>query len=94
MRMIHKQQFRLTDYVNLELPRNAKLLAFQEQGGLPTIWYEFPEPNQSNPTFSTVIRRFWIIGTGNSFTEDEDLKYFGTWQFSNGMVWHLYEDVR
>lgn len=89
MRIIHKAVLKLTDHVNLDLPRKAQILAFQEHHGEPVIWYMF-----NDAYVGTEERRFWIIGTGNSFTANSSLEYFGTWQFSNGLVWHLFEDVR
>lgn len=93
MRVIHKVNTNLTDYVNLYLPHDAKILSFQEQKGLPTIWYEF-EDNYQDTTTWMEERRFWIIGTGNPFNSDPKIEYIATWQFSNGLVWHLYEDKR
>lgn len=89
MRVIHKAHLELTDYVTAIMPKDSKILAFQEQGGRATIWYMF-----DNQDVSAEERRFWIVGTGNSITSDQRLEYVATWQFANGFVWHLFEDKR
>lgn len=73
----------------LELPRNAKIVHFQEQGESLCFWAVIPA--RSLDIGATEMRSFVILGTGIS-VKVEDLEYVGTTLVYGGLVWHLFED--
>jgi hypothetical protein len=70
----------------LWMPKGAKVLTFQVQGGKLCVWAEV------DTEATTETRYFAVHGTGMEMpngTADSDV-YVGTVQIS-GFVWHLYE---
>lgn len=86
MSVVFKYQFEsFLKPLSLELPIEAKVLAFQNQFEVPTLWIEFP-----HDSVETKHRNFFIVGTGHN--RAERASYVGTAQFSGGsLVWHCYE---
>ena len=85
---VWKYPITITDEFDIELPKDAKILCVQMQGGvLPCIWV------QTSGVEIYETRHFSIIGTGNPFLA-EGLIYIGTFQQYDGqLVWHLFERV-
>lgn len=88
MKLIHKATFPLAERISIALPQGIKILSFQEQRKWPTIWYYFNEENRDR---TAEIYEFRIIGTGNPF-DDTNLEFIQTCQFSDGFVWHLFQE--
>jgi hypothetical protein len=98
-RVVHKYQFDLEKReteLRIDLPFDAKVVAFQEQRGVPTFWVERP----AHPVPAGRIRVYRLVGTGHlidydsgdSPVEKPAPKHLGTAQFSGGdLVLHLYE---
>jgi len=85
MKTIYKYPLtKLTPYIKIEMPLDAKILCFQMQGLMPTIW-AFVETNNKIST-----RYFTINNTGWDMTSDQVDCYVGTIQV-DGFVWHLFE---
>ena len=82
MRTIYKYQLELSSEV--EIPEGGKVLTFQYQNGIRTIWVLV---DTSNPP---VKRKFLIQGTGWELP-DYDMEYIGTAQQGVLFVWHLFE---
>lgn len=68
---------------NLELPAQAKILSFQVQNTIPTIWVLVDTEN------TYVTRSFEIYGIGHIINNTFE-NYIGTVQVGN-YVWHLFE---
>ena len=66
------------------MPKGARLLAVQVQGGCPCVWAEV------DPNAPLVGRRLANIGTGWDGALDEGLSYVGTYQIGP-LVFHLYD---
>jgi len=74
--------------VIIDMPEGAKLLYFEAQKGIPTLWVLV------NPEHKFEKRYFRIIGTGDTIEEDDDLKYVGTVQLAGGeYIFHLFESA-
>ena len=66
--------------------RTALPLTVQTQGDEPHVWMLV------DPMEATTIKRFRIYGTGHSISEPDRMRYVGTCQQSNRLVWHVFED--
>lgn len=78
----------LPDTFELELPIGARLLSFQLQHGVPTLWVLL------NPDNKIERRRFHLIGTGHPVPAVH-LFFIGTIQLLGGdMVKHLFEEIK
>ena len=84
MRTIYKYQLEPSSEV--EIPEGGKVLTFQYQNGIPTIWVLV---DTSNPP---VKRKFLIQGTGWELP-DYNMNYIGTAQQGRFLVWHLFEII-
>lgn len=85
MRTIWKYQFTANDVNQISMPRDAKILDVQVQGGQPMVWAMVDSDNEPE------IRRFLITGTGQRI-HDHDGEYLGTFQVNAGMhVFHVFE---
>lgn len=72
----------------LELPRNANVLCVQMQRQDAQLWV------QCDPTAPKYPRKFYVRATGEVWEGDpSDSRYIGTFQPTNGLVFHLYEDI-
>lgn len=67
------------------MPLEAKIIAFQEQKGTPTLWVE------CDPGKTTEMRKFYLIPTGLPHAIVGVGQYIGTLQDLLGLVWHCYE---
>ena len=72
-------------FFHLELPFRAQLLAFQNQGGQPTLWALV------DPEAVKKMRHFAVRGTSEAMNDWRSTdKYIGTVQMPP-FVWHLWE---
>lgn len=84
----------ISDEVTLQMPKGARVLTVQTQGGAEAfgyfgqqlcLWAEVDTDAEKEP------RRFRIAGTGHRLP-DEPLTYLGTFQLRGGaLVFHVYE---
>lgn len=96
--MIYKYPLKITDEQSVDMPTGAKILSVQMQGKTLCLWASVnPENKQSKRTIC-------IVGTGNPFDEDRNVRlgtsegrgvgcvYLGTVQ-DQGFVWHVFEKL-
>jgi len=95
MKTIYKYQIPLEGAFSKQLPKDAMILSFQCQDGVPTIWAEVENAH------NTEERHFRLYKTGQpieNIPKDAGLHYIGTAQdwrdggFAD--VWHLFEEVK
>jgi len=85
---IHKYQIPAVANLKVAMPAGAKILSFQLQKGIPTIWAEV------DPAARPVERRFVAYGTGKDLPPPERRAYVGTYQCDGGeTVWHVFEEL-
>ena len=85
---IWKYEVPIQDFFEIEMPKDSEVLCVQMQRGKPCIWVRVVDPG-SLP----VKKSFAIVGTGNSFNDNEYF-YVGSFQQLDGyLVWHLFERV-
>lgn len=85
---IWKYPFPIHDSFELEMPRGAKVLSVQVQGGKPCLWAEVNE-NGFDET-----RYFEVRGTGHTLIGNEG-RFIGTIQLMEGaLVFHIYEKLK
>ncbi|KKN90934.1 hypothetical protein LCGC14_0225180 [marine sediment metagenome] len=83
--IIWKYSILLKDYQSIEMPFGAKILTFQLQYGVPTIWALV------DPTLEKAERRFRLVGTGHDIIKT-GLTYIGTIKMMDDkLVYHLFE---
>jgi hypothetical protein len=83
MLTVHKFQFGISDIVEIEMPKDAKILHVECQNFIPCIWAHVNTENEKE------LRHFRVIGTGHLV--DGHLKHVGS--FQQGIyVWHLWEE--
>lgn len=83
---IYKYLVPITDEFTIEMPLGAKILSFQMQNEIPTIWAAVWENS------SIEERSFCLRGTGHDIDMDLVKTYIGTIQmFKHNFVWHLFE---
>ena len=74
------------DVQTIYMPRGARLLTIQTQGGEPQLWALCAEGVQ------TVPRTFATYGTGHPIPDRSADSYVGTYQSNDGAgVWHVFE---
>jgi hypothetical protein len=81
MKTIYKYKFR----GEIEMPEGAKIRSIQVRDGEIFLWCEVDKSKQLE------IRRFNLVGTGQSFCDGDE--YIGTVQ-QPLFVWHVYEIKR
>jgi hypothetical protein len=87
-KQIWKYPIQISDCVEHEMPRGARLLCVQVQWGMPCLW-AIVDPEQPR-----VRRRFWVVGTGHPFPNSEGLFYIGTVQLSGGtLIFHFFVEA-
>lgn len=86
MRTIWKFEIPISDAFSIPMPRAAKVLAVGEQNHGLVMWADVSTNQPKLP------RRFSVRGTGNPIPHTYDA-YIGTVQMSNGLVWHVYEEI-
>lgn len=84
MRVIYKYPIPIRSSFTLDMPSEARMLSFQVQYGVPTLWALV---NLDSPKARWVFK---LLGTGDPQPNDEHLaNYIGTIQHE-GYVWHLF----
>lgn len=74
----------------IELPKDAQILAVQTQYGNPCLWVLV------NPKAAKETRYFDVFGTGHDIPYDmgTERHYIGTFQLENGhLIFHLFENT-
>jgi hypothetical protein len=86
MLTIHKFPFDISDYVSIQIPRDARILHVELQRGVPTMWALVDTNKQSEAV------HFRVFGTGYEIdphiVEDQD-SYIKSFQ-QGPFVWHLF----
>lgn len=85
MLTIWKESIPITDSFGIALPKDAKTLSVQPQGGQVCIWF------LCDPQNVKLLRQFRIFGTGHPIEELEGFRFVGTFQLPVGLVFHLFE---
>ncbi len=93
MRTIYKYPIPIEGAFEIELPKEAMILSFQCQNGVPCIWA------MVETGFVEEERSFRLFGTGHPIERipnDRSLHYIGTAQQSQTppLVWHLFEEAK
>lgn len=84
-RRVWKWTLSVTNEQSLQIPKGAKILTVQAQGGMPQLWA------YCDPTELPETRTFRIVGTGNPIAEHPG-DYIGTFQMYDGaLVFHVFE---
>lgn len=81
MRTIHKYPLKMTNVAIAEMPRDAKVIAVEEQTGTLCLWAEVDDSESM-----MVPQAFRVVGTGHQLCGDEG-RHIG----SAALVWHVYE---
>ena len=94
MKKIHKYPVEINYRFSINLPEDSVILSFQVQHNSAWIWVIVDRDK------ALERRNFRIFGTGHPLEDKEyeeykdiELNYIGTIQL-NGMVWHLFEDIK
>ncbi len=85
---IYKYVIPILEDFYLDLPIQAKILAFQIQDESPVIW------TLLDPCNDVESRRFSVRGTGEVIDSKDSDIYIGTVQKKHGFVWHLFEVMK
>lgn len=87
MLRVFKYPVKIVDHVSIAMPKGARLLSFQSQGGHPCLWALV------DPVAEKETRNFRFVGTGHPVEEDPtSLQFVGTAQMMDGaLIWHLFE---
>jgi len=93
MKTIYKYEVPILALFQLYLPKEAVILSFQCQNGMPCVWVMVETAHINED------RRFRLYGTGHpieNIPKDTGLHYIGTTQQSQtpALVWHLFEEVK
>ena len=83
---IYKYPFDVNDYVDLQFPKDGKILKVECQNGNPCAWVMVDTNNEDK------IRTFKIYGTGHIIRKDHirHLTHIATFQ-QGSFVWHMFE---
>lgn len=82
---IYKHSIEITPRPRVSLPEGAKILSFQVQNGVPTIWFVCDD---HAPLVGKLLR---LVGTGSEVeAELADWRFIGTIQVGR-FVWHLFD---
>lgn len=85
MRTIFKYPLHTKDEQIVSMPRDAKILCIDEQGGFQLcLWAEVE--TSAEPCYRLIS----IHGTGHPM-DDSTPTYVGTVLSGNGLVWHVYD---
>ena len=86
---IWKWTLDVIDLQYVQMPRGAKVLSVQMQGGAPQLWALVDEKETQEP------RAFTTYGTGHPLPEVLDYgRFVGTYQVHNGeLVFHVFEQA-
>jgi len=93
MKTIHKYPVPMVGAFSLRLPKEAVILSFQCQKGVPCIWAIV------ETAYINEDRKFKLYGTGHPIEripKDRSIHYIGTTQQSQTppLVWHLFEEAK
>lgn len=83
---IWKYPLAVTDSQAVEMPQGSSILCLQMQDGVPCVWARV------NPKAKKILRTFATYGTGHSLSDTASLRYVGTYQLPNGLVFHVFVD--
>ena len=83
---VWKFPVKIEDEIEIEMPRHARIIAFQAQRDEPCLWVLV------DPTEEREKRQFRLVGTGHPISGRRPLIHVGTCQMLGGsLVWHLFE---
>lgn len=86
MKKIFKYTLEITDYQEIKMPFDAKIISVENQNDNVVIYVEVDADIKTS-----IPRAFEIIGTGNSYY-DKPRNFLGTVVTNNGrLVWHVFE---
>ena len=86
MLTIWKYPLPVENALRVDMPKDARILSVQIQGGMPCLWALV------NPDAEKERRMFSVLETGEPIESVEALTYIGTVQQSGGSyVFHLFE---
>lgn len=86
MYRVYKYPVKMTNYFEVEMPKDAEILKVDVQHGQPFMWALVDPENEEMERI-----RFRRAGTGNDIKED-DIIYRGTFFVDGGkFVYHLFE---
>lgn len=85
MKKIFKYQIPIARKIRLDFPVGGKILTFQMQNGIPTIWILIDDEKVSWTHF------FSLYPTGEDTEIYSDNEYIGT-VIDREFVWHLFHD--
>jgi hypothetical protein len=83
--VIWKYKIPIRDLFEIEMPKDAGVLCVQMQGDTPCIWVRVGDKEPLEK------RAFAIVGTGQSFNDDEYFYVETFQQYGGQLVWHLFE---
>lgn len=88
MKVVWKYPFMVSDLVNIEMPRGARVLSVQVHKETPTMWALV------DPLAPQEQRLFRCVGTGVPIPDSRDYSQFiGTIQlFEGDLVFHVFEE--
>lgn len=86
---VFKYRIPIGDYVELKLPKGAKILSVAAQNDEPFLWALV------NPNMPWETRLFRFAGTGHPITEPpERLQFISTFQMRHGsLIFHFFEII-
>ncbi len=85
---IWKQQLRVTDEQEIEVPAGARFLCAREQSDQVCVWFI------CNPDAAKVRRTILMRGTGHDAPDFKEATYIGSAVVRLGaLVWHVFEKV-
>lgn len=85
---IWKQELRIVDTQEIEVPGGARFLCAREQGDQVCVWF------LCDPSAARVKRTIHVCGTGHNAREYSHAEYIGTAVVHGGMlVWHVFEKI-
>jgi len=88
---IFKYPFQVSDFIQVEMPKNAHILTVQAQGETACMW-AIVDLGESE----VEVREFRCYGTGHPIDiEVSSARYIGTFQLLGGrFIGHLFEEKR
>jgi hypothetical protein len=87
LKAIYKYSLSSHTAQDIEMPVGARILTVQVQNDVPVIW-AVVDPS----TKYIDILTFLTLATGE-LVDDIDGKYIGTYQLSNGLVFHIFQRI-
>lgn len=82
---MYKYQFEFAKEVTIEMPDGPTMLSVQLQNGVPSMWAMV---NTDNAPKSYKLACYW---TGEEITNADQLRFIGTVQAADNLVWHIFE---